>query len=143
MDLSVPKGYERLVNVFFRAVNQTARGKGLQRHGDGNNFEKQQICMIPKIQGSIDFNTGQAIKKCFEVNKLDGNNEKIEELLGALNYIAAAIICLEDWQTLWEKYKDCSKRAELNSCGSVVMVDNVKDVTMNKLGKEILDSGRK
>lgn len=89
--------YESLKTVFKDAYTQASEGKGKERHAivDGP-FEFQQICQIPRLQGSIDFVCGQAIKKCLEVNRLLTPETKISELLGAINYIAAAVIVLKE-----------------------------------------------
>ena len=42
------------------------------------------------------FHTGQAIKKCLEDTKLPTVDAKVRELLGAINYIAAGIIVLQE-----------------------------------------------
>ena len=88
--------YKKLREVFSMALEQASNGKGKERHASGESFEDQQICQIPRWQGSIDFDTGQAIKKCLEVNRLSTKEAKIKELLGAINYIAAAIIILKE-----------------------------------------------
>ena len=90
--------YKKLTEVFDMALGQASTGKGKERHASEEPFENQQICQIPRWQGSIDFDTGQAIKKCLEVNRLSTNEAKIRELLGAINYIAAAIIVLKENQ---------------------------------------------
>jgi hypothetical protein len=107
-----PEGYERLGEVFELAIEQAAKGKGRKRHSNGEPFDKQQICWIPKQQGSVDFCTGQAVKKCLEINRLIGISSRIDELLGAINYIAAAIIVLQDQQAEYDKFKDSKKEAE-------------------------------
>jgi hypothetical protein len=92
----VERLYIKLSEVLDMALEQASSGKGKERHASEESFEKQQICQIPRWQGSIDFDTGQAIKKCLEVNRLSTNEAKIRELLGAINYIAAAIIILKE-----------------------------------------------
>jgi hypothetical protein len=121
-----PEGYERLGEVLELAIEQASKGKGNDRHSNGESFEKQQICSIPKEQGSTDFCTGQAIKKCFEVNQLSGTKAKVDELLGAINYIAAAIIVLQDWQEDYNKFLCVDKREEHDyEPGGVLMVNDL------------------
>ena len=93
--MSDSKQYDSLSTVLMMALDQARSGKGKERHATDNEaFEDQQICQIPLWQGSIDFCTGQAIKKCLEVNRLPAHESKVRELLGAINYIAAAIVVL-------------------------------------------------
>lgn len=88
--------YSSLKRVLDMAYDQASSGKGKERHANDDNFEDQPICQIPRYQGSIDFVTGQAIKKCLEVTKLPTVDAKVRELLGAINYIAAGIIVLQE-----------------------------------------------
>jgi hypothetical protein len=94
--LVVTPEYFSLSSVFDAAIEQAQNGKGKARHATCEPFEQQQICQIPRYQGSVDFVTGQAIKKCLEINKLSSTDAKIHELYGALNYIAAAVIVLKE-----------------------------------------------
>lgn len=88
--------YSSLKRVLDMAYEQASSGKGKERHANNDTFESQPICQIPRYQGSIDFVTGQAIKKCLEVTKLPTVDAKVRELLGAINYIAAGIIVLQE-----------------------------------------------
>lgn len=88
--------YSSLKRVLDMAYDQASSGKGKERHANNDSFESQPICQIPRYQGSIDFVTGQAIKKCLEVTKLPTVDAKVRELLGAINYIAAGIIVLQE-----------------------------------------------
>lgn len=88
--------YSSLKRVLDMAYDQASSGKGKERHANNDTFESQPICQIPRYQGSIDFVTGQAIKKCLEVTKLPTVDAKVRELLGAINYIAAGIIVLQE-----------------------------------------------
>ena len=89
--------YDKLRSVFAGAINQASEDKGAIRHGSGEPFEKQQICEISrrlaghKCAGPL----FQAVKKIYESGRLD-KKAAIAELHGALNYIAAAIILLEE-----------------------------------------------
>ena len=88
---SAINAYATLENVLTMALDQAANGKGKERHAeDGEPFEKQQICEITRRVGH-GFPLGQAVKKIQESPRLDGEH-RINELLGAINYIAAAII---------------------------------------------------
>lgn len=90
--VAVP-GYERLADVLRRAYDQASRGKGAERHSRGEPFHNQVI-----IEGARRFGTGallfQAFKKSEESQRLP-KDRAVAELLGAINYLAAAVITLE------------------------------------------------
>ena len=87
--------YDRLYKVLMLALEQASEGKGSERHANGEAFEKQKICEISRRLGSNDYNLGQAVKKIYESKRLP-KERAIAELLGAINYIAAGIIILEE-----------------------------------------------
>ena len=93
-------GYERLWEVLKGAHDQAAIGKGKVRHASGEPFHEQPIVLNTKGYG-LGFATGQAAKKVLESHRLD-RQAAIHELRGAINYIAAAIIALEDMELLDE-----------------------------------------
>lgn len=86
--------YDSLRDVLARAYIQAASGKGKERHANGDNFEDQPIITISKLLNSNDGPLFQAMKKIQESKRLE-RDRAINELLGAINYIAAAIIYLE------------------------------------------------
>lgn len=88
--------YDSLRVVLDEAFAQASEGKGKERHayGDEEPFEKQPICEICTRLGSIDGALFQAVKKIYECKRLP-SERAVNELLGAINYIAAAIILLE------------------------------------------------
>lgn len=90
--------YATLIATFNLALEQASKGKGHQRHDDGSNFESQLICDITRrLSGSpVAFSLGQAVKKIYETVNLSAPDKQIHELLGALNYLAAAIIVLQE-----------------------------------------------
>lgn len=84
-------GYERLAGVLSLAFDQAAYGKGQRRHAaPGERFEDQVI-----LQGAERFGTGallfQAFKKSEESQRLEPV-AAVNELLGAIIYLAAAVI---------------------------------------------------
>lgn len=88
-------GYEKLQAVLLDAYNQSARGKGAERHqADEKAFEDQPI-----LVGARHFGTGallfQAFKKTEESQRLDYARARAE-LLGAIVYLSAAIILLDE-----------------------------------------------
>ena len=64
--------------------------KGMQRHGADVPFRDQISPAITRIVG-IGYPLGQAIKKEDEAKRLD-REKAVHELLGAINYLAIAII---------------------------------------------------
>lgn len=94
--INVP-GYEMLAEVLKRAYLQAATGKGAERHGGGGlPFERQPMTTINIEQGSIDGFLYQARKKALEAKRLPAGRAQAE-LLGAINYLAGAVIALDTW----------------------------------------------
>lgn len=87
--------YATLRAVLDRALAQASGGKGRERHAvEGEPFERQQICEVTRRLGH-GFSRGQAVKKIYEAQRLP-RERAVAELLGAINYIAASIIVLEE-----------------------------------------------
>ena len=89
--------YSELHRVLMMAYDQAANGKGKERHANDERFEDQPIMTIAKGHG-MGYQTGQAAKKLQEAHKLltiRGKDAAIREILGAINYAAAAILLLE------------------------------------------------
>ncbi len=87
--------YLSLRTVLERAALQAETGKGAERHGvPGVPFEDQLICRIGHEVGSNHFAIGQAVKKAIESTRLS-TDRAVPELLGAINYLAAAVLTLE------------------------------------------------
>ena len=88
------KGYGMLANELMAAYDQSARGKGVQRHGGGGvPFVEQPILAIPRTNGD---ETGQSLayqvcKKMQEAVRLD-DDRAIAEAYGAMVYCAAFAI---------------------------------------------------
>lgn len=90
--------YFSLACVFEAAFNQASAGKGKERHAYSNEeaYENQVLCEIDRrLHCCGDGPRYQAVKKIYESARLDPDRA-IKELLGAINYIAAAIIILKD-----------------------------------------------
>ncbi len=91
-------GYDTVRRILEDAVRQTSQGKGKRRHHvDGEKFEEQQICeMARRLSGHV---AGgplyQAVKKIYESGRLNPVLAK-KELLGAINYIVAAVKIIEE-----------------------------------------------
>ena len=88
--------YTSLSNVLRRAYDQASSGKGQERHGQDLPFTKQPMQLIQDLCGE-GFALGQAMKKMQESQRLP-HDAAIRELLGAINYIAGAIIHKEKLQ---------------------------------------------
>lgn len=87
--------YAMLEDVYRCAVEQASKGKGKERHAeDGEPYERQIICEVARRVG-LGYPLGQAVKKVYESQRL-GGERGIAELLGALNYIAAAVIVMQE-----------------------------------------------
>lgn len=85
------EGYEILADVLDRAYAQAATGKGKERHAQaGEPFDEQVM-----QDGARRFGVGallfQAFKKSEESQRLP-LEQGIRELLGAINYLAGAVI---------------------------------------------------
>lgn len=92
MTIDIPEGYESLGLALGEAVSQASRGKGAERHAEsGEKFSGQLIMSIPKRLGlgGECFCLGQALKKICESRRLPQARARAE-LLGAINYLAAA-----------------------------------------------------
>lgn len=88
-------GYELLSAVLDQALAQAQAGKGLERHAvAGERFEDQQIVQLGEWMQSTAFAVGQACKKSIESTRLTPDRAR-SELLGAINYLAAAVIQID------------------------------------------------
>lgn len=86
-------GYESLALVLRRAFQQAASGKGKERHGQDLPFDHQPMQQLCGLYG-VGFALGQAAKKAQESQRLP-HDRAVNELLGAINYLAGAIIAIE------------------------------------------------
>lgn len=89
-------GYEALAAVLAQALDQAQNGKGNQRHAQGEPFDQQPMQKIISLYG-VGFALGQAAKKTQEAQRLPYEHARAE-LLGAINYIAGAVIALDRQQ---------------------------------------------
>lgn len=88
-------GYEILAHVLARAFKQASEGKGKERHAQaGEPFHAQVI-----MEGARRFGVGamlfQAYKKAEESQRLP-REHAVRELLGAINYLSAAVMAIEE-----------------------------------------------
>lgn len=88
-------GYEALAAVLDLALEQAQAGKGAERHAlAGEPYQDQQIVQLGEWLDSTAFAVGQACKKAIESTRLPHDRARAE-LLGAINYLAAAVIQLD------------------------------------------------
>lgn len=87
------KGYDSLRDVLTRAYAQAASGKGHERHAVAKPFDQQPMQKLISLYG-VGFALGQAAKKAQESQRLSAGAD-VAELLGAINYLAGAVIALE------------------------------------------------
>jgi len=88
--------YKPLKDVLKAAYDQAASGKGKDRHANGKVFTEQPIMEIGRMVG-MGYQTGQAMKKSQEAGGMVSRGEyeaAKAELLGAINYLAAAYILI-------------------------------------------------
>lgn len=90
--------YAPLAAILQEAYDQAATGKGKERHARGLPFIDQPILEIGRMCGP-GFNTGQSIKKQQEAMGMLARGHHasaIRELLGAINYAAAAVMLIRE-----------------------------------------------
>ena len=87
--------YRSLRAILLEAEQQASGGKGADRHDpNGELFEDQQIVQFSLWMRSNHGNIFQACKKATESTGLPHAMAR-NELLGAINYLAAGIIVLD------------------------------------------------
>ena len=94
----VRPGYDDLFTVLHRALDQAQNGKGSDRHANGEAFSDQPIMTITRRHG-LGFALGQSEKKITEAHGMVRRGELAaaeREFLGAINYVAAAILRLHE-----------------------------------------------
>ncbi len=90
--MTVP-GYESLAGVLQQAYNQAAVGKGAERHAKGQAFDTQ-VMQVGADQFGVGALLFQAFKKAEESQRLP-HDRAVGEVLGAIIYLAGAIIAME------------------------------------------------
>jgi hypothetical protein len=86
--------YSDLFEVLRNALEEAQEGKGAVRHGNGLSFMEQPALTITRAVG-LGFPLGQAMKKIQESQRMEPEAAK-RELLGAINYLAAAVLFLDE-----------------------------------------------
>lgn len=90
--------YAPLAAILQEAYDQAATGKGKERHANDRPFIDQPILEIGRMCGP-GFDTGQSIKKQQEAMGMLARGDAsaaIRELLGAINYTAAAVLLIRE-----------------------------------------------
>lgn len=90
-------GYEALAKVLQRAYDQSARGKGRERHATGLPFHEQPIVRGAKDYGPGGplFQVGKKSREAFGMLQRAERDAAVHELLGAIVYAAAAVVAIE------------------------------------------------
>jgi len=95
--MTVP-GYETLARVLQLAYDQSARGKGKERHANSKPFDQQPIFNISRMVG-VGGLSHQICKKAQEATGMAarGSTDAAKaEFLGAIVYAAAAYLLIEE-----------------------------------------------
>lgn len=92
------EGYAILRGILEEAYDQSARGKGHDRHANGRYFDQQPIMEIGRMVGP-GFATGQVMKKAQEATSMAARGEAeaaVRELLGVIVYAASAVALVRE-----------------------------------------------
>ena len=77
------------------ALEQAAYGKGVDRHANGQPFDRQPMMEISRMIGGPAGCFYQAMKKTQEASRMDPEAAK-REILGAINYLAGAYLLIDE-----------------------------------------------
>lgn len=91
-------GYEDLARILDRAYDQSARGKGRERHANDKPFGQQPIMEIARMVG-LGGHAYQICKKTQEAVGMANRGDSaaaIAEFYGAIVYSAAAVLLIEE-----------------------------------------------
>lgn len=94
----VVPGYQELARVLTDAFDQSARGKGKERHANNRPFTDQPIMQIVRMVGTGG-HAYQIMKKTQEAQSMVERGEHdraIHEMRGAIVYAAAMILAIEE-----------------------------------------------
>lgn len=118
------EGYEDLAYVLEQAFEQAARGKGKERHANQLPFNEQPIMTLQELYGP-GFALGQAAKKTQEAQRM-GTDAAVRELLGAINYIAGAIIHIQSMEQEEPESEDTGYKSAYDS-----YLESLADAALN------------
>ncbi len=97
MPFKVESGYEPLAAVLQAALDQAQNGKGNKCHANGKPFLSQPIMTESRELGA-GFVVGQSRKKILESFNCSDHDRAVEDLLGAIVYVAANVILRREHQ---------------------------------------------
>lgn len=120
--MTIKPGYESLASVLNMALEQAQHQKGDERHtrnGKESNFIDQYMMRGASIHG-IGGPLFQAGKKIEEVYSLPTNEAKIAELLGAINYIAGAVLMLQGQEIVRNDTKNCMDKPATITASEII-----------------------
>lgn len=92
------EGYEDLARILSGAFDQSAHGKGKDRHANGRPFTDQPIMALARLTG-IDAHAYQISKKATEASAMFKRGDleaAMAEFRGVIVYAAAAILLAEE-----------------------------------------------
>lgn len=100
-------GYEALANALKLAYDQSAYGKGAERHADDRPFHEQPILDIARNGAGYGFLAGQANKKVRELSNMlrraqlphdrhEFSVKAMHEAKGAIVYLAALLLYVQE-----------------------------------------------
>lgn len=96
-EVVVEDDYNALTSLLAEAILQASEGKGKERHANGLPFHEQDIVQ-EAISLGLAYPIGQARKKAKEAISYTlpqrGSEDAVAEILGAINYLAAAAIAI-------------------------------------------------
>jgi hypothetical protein len=97
--MTQPSPYASLQSILAEAYQQASQGKGRERHQRGDApFDQQPIMTIGRVVGH-GFQLGQVMKKTDEAAGMLDRGERQaarRELLGAIVYLAAAVLMIDE-----------------------------------------------
>lgn len=129
-------GYERLAVVLQAAFIQAAFGKGKERHANTLPFHEQPMQQIARSRG-LGFILGQADKKSQEAQGMLERGDadaSVRELLGAINYLAGAVVFIQDQQGKLKRlnaYTEAERLAPLRRATDWPQVANDNEACCN------------
>lgn len=133
--MNTVKGYEKLVAVYQDAHDQAAKGKGDERHANGQPFHEQRMQQISGLLRSSDGMAFQAIKKLTEGLQFEDHARREAELLGALNYIAGIVIYYRELQPVVAQREYTLEEVTRGVMRGVTLSDWVKWVAVDSDGE--------
>jgi hypothetical protein len=107
IEVEVEKGYEPLANVLIQALNQSQFGKGKQCHANNLPFLQQPIMTRAREvgEGGLAF---QSMKKILEAFNCRERSRAVEDMLGAIVYVAAQVLLRKERESLQDLQQRCS-----------------------------------